>query len=61
MFLTLFLAGPLLLASLYLGFSSLEFGITFGKWVNQPKTVAFLVCITIAIMIICIDVNTLLV
>lgn len=60
MFLTLFLACPLLLASWYLGSSSLKFGITFGEWVNQPKAIAFMICMALAASIVFIDLNTLL-
>lgn len=60
MFFTLFLACPLLLVSWYLGFSSLKFGITFGEWVNQPKAIVFMVCMTLAVLVIFIDLNTLL-
>lgn len=60
MFLTLFLACPLLLVSWYLGFSSLKFRITFGEWINQPKAIAFLICMALAASIVFIDLNTLL-
>lgn len=60
MFLTLFLACPLLLISLYLGVSSLEFGMTFSQWVNQPKAIAFLICIVSCVFIIFVDLNALL-
>ena len=60
MFLTLFLACPLLLISWYLGFSSLKFGTSFGEWISQPKAAAFLICMALAALIIFIDLNTLL-
>lgn len=60
MFLTLFLAWPLLLASAYFGFSSLKYKITFGEWINQPKAIAFLICMALATSIVFIDLNTLL-
>lgn len=60
MFLTLFLACPLLLISWYLGFSSLKFGITFGEWINQPKAAGFLICMGLAALITFINLNALL-
>ena len=60
MFLTLVLACPLLLISLYMGASSLRLGITFGEWISQPKAIAFLVCMALAVSIILIDLNALL-
>ena len=60
MFFTPFFACPLLLVSWYLGFSSLKPRITFNEWVNQPKAVAFLICMVLTISIIFIDLNILL-
>lgn len=60
MFLTLFIACPLLLISWYLGFSSLKLGITFSEWINQPKAIAFLICTAIAAAVIFVDLNALL-
>lgn len=60
MFLTLFLAGPLLLISLYLGVSSLEFGMTFTQWINRPKAVSSLICMALAAFAVLIDVTALL-
>ena len=57
---TLFLAGPLLLAALYLGFSSLKPGLTFGEWIGQPKAVAFWVCIALSASVVFIELNSLL-
>ena len=60
MFLTLVLAGPLLLISLYMGVSSLEFRLTFNEWIKRPKAAAFLACMALAAAIIFIDLNALL-
>lgn len=60
MLLTLFLACPLLLVSLYLGCSSLKLGITFGQWIRQPKAVSCLLCTALCLFIVLIDLSTLL-
>ena len=60
MLLTLFFACPLLLISLYLGVSSLEFRMTFSQWVNQPKAVPSLICMALAASAVLIDVIALL-
>lgn len=60
MFLTLFLACPLLLAALYLGISSLKPGLTLGEWIGQPRAVAFWVCIALSASVVFIELNSLL-
>ena len=59
MFMTLFLACPLLLVSWYLGFTSLKFGISFSEWIVQPKSIAFLIYMALSASIIFIDLNAL--
>ena len=58
MFLTLFLACPLLLVACYLGLSSLRFGMKFGEWIHQPKAIAFWICIALCVLIICSDLSS---